>query len=119
MLWTQQILLNILSSRLPDLFGDVGDLVRENPLVESILKGVVSKLTFGLLGDVVIIFGRPFLMWFLLHLNVLNLLLLFFFHISPSVDDIDGLLDLLTSIVGLVPSIVRIYKLFAWRLDNW
>ena len=117
--WIQQILLDILCSRLPDFLGDIVDLVRENPFVESVLEGVVSKLTLCLLGDVVVMIGHLFFMWFLLHLDELNLLLLFFFHISSIVDDIDGLFDLLTSIVGLVPSIVRIDKLFTWRLDNW
>ena len=121
MLWIQQILLDILGSWLPYFFRDAGNLIRKYSPVESILKGVVSKLTFCLLGDVVIMVGRchPFLEWFLLHLNVLNLLLLFIFHIPSFVDYIDGLLDLLTSIVGLVPAIVSIDKFFTWRLDNW
>lgn len=121
MLWIQQILLDILGSWLSYFFRDASNLVRKYSPVESILEGVVSKLTFCLLGDVVIMVGRchPFLVWFLLHLNVLNLYLLFIFHISPFVDYIDGLLDLLTSIVGLVPAIVSIDKFFTWRLDNW
>ena len=123
MLWVHQIVLDILCSSLPYFFWDTSDLVLKysfaEGIVQRILKGVVSKLTFCLLGDVVIIFRRPFLMWFLLHLDILNLLLLFFFHISPIVDHFNGLLNLLTSIVGLVPSIVRIDKFFTWRLDNW
>lgn len=121
MLWIQQILLDILGSWLSNFFRDAGNLVRKYSPVESILEGVVSKLTFCLLGDVVIMVGRrhPFLVWFLLHLNALNLLILFIFHISPFVDYIDGLLDLLKSIIGLVPSIVSIDKFFTWRLDNW
>ena len=48
-LWVHEIVLNVMGSRLPDLLRDARDLLLKYSLVEGILKGVVSKLTFCLL----------------------------------------------------------------------